>query len=31
MFRPMVHATYDTYVTLDIDQMTPKLGRDLIF
>jgi hypothetical protein len=31
MTRPMVHATYDTNVTLDIGQMTPKLGQDLIF
>jgi hypothetical protein len=31
MPRPMVHSMCDTYVALDIGEMTPKLGQDLIF
>jgi hypothetical protein len=31
MFRPMVYATCDTYVALDIGQVTLKLGQDLTF
>jgi hypothetical protein len=27
----MVHVVCDTYATLDIGQMTPKLGQDLAF
>jgi hypothetical protein len=27
----MVHATSDTYVALNIGQVTPKLGQDLAF
>jgi hypothetical protein len=31
MPRPMVHATCDTYVILNIGPVTPKLGQDLFF
>jgi hypothetical protein len=31
MPRPTVHAMCDTYVALNIGQMTPKLCQDFIF
>jgi len=31
MFRPMVHAMGDTYVALNIGQVTSKLGQNLTF